>query len=57
MKNNTLNTRRDFVRKLGIGSVFAALGTSPVIISCAGSEPKSDIKKEREKGRNRGGER
>jgi sugar phosphate isomerase/epimerase len=42
MKSNNLDTRRDFLKKAGIGTAFAALGTTTLLSSCTGSETKTD---------------
>lgn len=46
MKAKELDTRRSFIRKVGLGSVAAAFGTPSVLKSCATPAPKDDQKKE-----------
>lgn len=46
MKNKAIDTRRNFLKKAGIGSAVAALGTFPVLSSCAGNEPKKELQPE-----------
>lgn len=38
MKNQKIETRRDFIRKVGAGSLMAAFGTGAALTSCAGNE-------------------
>jgi len=40
MKNNRLDTRRDFIKKVGIGSIFAALGSVPALASYSDGKQK-----------------
>lgn len=46
MKNHNKETRRGFIKKVGIGSAFAALGTMPVLASY--SDAKLEKKSEKE---------
>lgn len=41
MKNNKLDSRRDFIKKAGIGTALAALGPTALLSSCTGSETKT----------------
>jgi len=40
MENRKLDTRRGFIRKVGIGSAFAAFGSGAVLSSCTVKETK-----------------
>jgi sugar phosphate isomerase/epimerase len=44
MKNHSTETRRGFIRKIGIGSAFAALGTMPSLASLSNAKGKKKSK-------------
>jgi len=44
MKNQNTETRRGFIRKIGIGGTFAALGTMPVLASFSDAKEKKKSK-------------
>jgi len=44
MKNHNTETRRGFIRKIGIGGTFAALGTMPVLASFSDAKEKKKSK-------------
>ena len=45
MANANNDTRRDFLKKMGVGGALAALGTLPVLSLAADAAPKKKAKK------------